>query len=202
MYHYKIKKNKKTTHKRVIIWIISLFVLAGIVYALISSHVLQKLFEKKLEKIDEEEAGIVCKENLTFVEASADTCFYFNKDGIIFKDAPITSGSLIIVIRDYSGRNYEIGDKIADKSFIDVVSGINENLYSEVGLKALSFNINVYPVEELKTMTTEGWYILFNLKQDIKSQLLALKVALKEKIKDRTNLQYIDLRIENRIYYK
>ena len=46
MYHYKIKKNKKTTHKRVIIWIISLFVLAGIVYALISSHVLQKLFEK------------------------------------------------------------------------------------------------------------------------------------------------------------
>lgn len=192
MYHYKIKKAKKRTHKRVIIWIISLFILAGIVYLLISSHILQKLFEKKPDKVDEQEIGIICK----------NTCFYFNKDGIIFKDAPITSGSLITLVQDYSNRDYKLGDKIVDKSFIDAILEINDNLYAEIGLRVLSFDINSCPVEELKAMTNEGWYILFNLKQDIKSQLLALKVALKEKIQDRINLQYVDLRIENRIYYK
>jgi hypothetical protein len=195
MYHYKIKKAKKRIRKRVIIWIISLFILAVIIYILISSHILQGLFEKKMDRIDEEGAGIICRQNFG-------GCFYFNKDGIIFKDAPMTSGSLIIIIQDYSNRNYELGNQILEKSFIDIILEINKNLFSEIGLKILSFSINSYPIEELKAITNEGWYVLFSLKRDIKNQLLVLKVGLNEKIKDRTNLQYVDLRIENRIYYK
>lgn len=193
MYHYKIKKNKKRTYKRAIIWIISLFILAGIVYVLISSHILRELFEKKPEKIDEQKMGIIC---------SVDKCFYFNKDGIVFQNAPITSGSLITIVRDYSNRNYELGDKIADKNFIDIILEINKNLYDEIGLKILNFSMDSHPIEELRATTSEGWYILFDLKRDIKNQLLTLKVALNEKIKNRIGLQYVDLRIENRIYYK
>jgi len=155
----------------------------------------KNLLKRKLEiNIKERETvGIIC---------SIGTCFYFDENGIIFDDAPNTSGSLIVVIQDNSGRNYEIGNKISEKTFIDTVLEINENLFSEIGLRVSSFNIDSYPIEELKAVTTEGWYALFNLKKDTENQLLALKVALNEKIKDRTGLQYIDLRIENRIYYK
>lgn len=155
----------------------------------------KNLFKRRLEiNIKErEEIGIIC---------SANKCFYFDGDGIIFKDAPNTSGSLITIVQDYSNRNYELGDKISEKSFVDTILEINKNLFSEIGLKILSFNISSYPIEELKAITNEGWYILFNLKKDIKNQLLALKVALNEKIKNRSDLQYVDLRIENRIYYK
>jgi len=75
-------------------------------------------------------------------------------------------------------------------------------LLQKIGLKVSSFDIESYPAEKLRVVTSESWYILFDLKRDIKSQLLALKVALDEKIKNRMSLQYIDLRIENRIYYK
>ncbi len=196
MYHYNRAKHKKRRiNKRVIIRIISLFVLAGIVYFLFFSDIPQNFFKKKPEKIDEQEIGIVCKDN-------TGTCFYLNKDGIILKDAPQTSGSLVILIKDYSDMDYKLRDKILDKSFLDILLQVKEELFSKMGLRALSFDIDSYPIEELKATTNEGWYVLFNLKKDIKNQLLTLKVALNEKIKNRTNLQYIDLRIENRIYYK
>jgi hypothetical protein len=194
MYHYKIRK-KKRVNKRVIIWIISLFVLAGIIYALYSYQVLQKFFEKKPEKIDEQEIGIVCKQDIG-------NCFYFNKGGIIFKDAPQTSGSLILLIKDYSNKDYRLGDKVLDENFLDILLQTKEELFSKMGLKAASFDIESFPVEILRVVTSESWYILFSLKRDIKSQLLALKAALDEKIQNRMNLQYVDLRIENRIYYK
>ncbi|HOZ16396.1 MAG TPA: FtsQ-type POTRA domain-containing protein [Candidatus Portnoybacteria bacterium] len=247
MYHHKINKIKKKSRKRVIIWIISLFVLAMIIYVLffspifkikeiiifgnrkvsaeeiknnlvceniiltnnknIRNQLLKKnlailelkirknLFKRKLEiNIEErEEIGIVC---------SVDRCFYFDKEGIVFQKAPITSGSLITIVQDYSNRNYELGNKIADKSFIDIILEITKDLFSEIGLKILSFNISSYPIKELKAITSEGWYVLFNLERNINNQLLLLKVGLKEKIKNRTNLHYVDLRIENRIYYK
>lgn len=191
MYHYKIRK-KKRVNKRVIIWIISLFVLAGIIYALYSYQFLQKLFEKNPEKIDEQEIGIIC----------AETCFYLNKDGIIFKDAPKTSGSLVMMIKDYSERDYKLGDKILDKSLLDILLQTKEELFSKIGIKAASFDIESIPVETLRVVTSESWYILFSLERNMKNQLLALKAALDEKIQNRMNLQYIDLRIENRIYYK
>ena len=51
-----------------------------------------------------------------------------------------TSGSLIIVIRGLFWQEITKSEtKIADKSFIDVVSGINENLYSEVWVEGPKF---------------------------------------------------------------
>lgn len=178
--------------------IISLFVLAAVIYILISFNVLQKvqkIFEKKPEKIDEQAIGIICKQDI-------DGCFYFNKDGIIFREAPNTSGNMITLIKDYSKKNYQLNSKILEKPFLDIVVKIKDDLSQKMGLKAASFDIESYPAEELRVVTSESWYILFSLDRDISSQLLALKAALDEKIENRMNLQYIDLRIENRIYYK
>lgn len=183
MYHYKIS------------WIISLFVLVGLVYVLFFSPIGQDLFKKKPEARDEQEIGIICKEHVS-------ACFYFNKDGIILRDAPQTSGNLVMLIKDYSQKDYKLGDKVLDKSFLDILSQAKEELFSKMGLRVASFDIESFPIEVLRVVTNESWYILFNLKRDIKSQLLALKAALDEKIQNRMNLQYIDLRIENRIYYK
>lgn len=246
MYHYKIKK-KKRVNKRVIIWIISLFLLAGLAYILflspiftiktiaisgnkeistdeiknslickniflttrkgIENELLKKfpkildlrikknLFRRELQ-IDlkeREEIGIICR---------AEKCFYIDNNGIIFEYAPQTSGSLVTLIKDFSERDYKLGDKVADKEIINNISAIKEYLLSELDLKVSSFDITGFPIEELRVVTKESWYLMFSLRREIKSQLSALKAALNEKIKNRIGLQYIDLRIENRIYYK
>lgn len=164
----------------------------------------KNLFKGILEvNIQEREiVGILCKEDPAFAEATAGTCFYFDKEGIVFKMAPNTSGSLITSIKDYSGKDFKLGDSILDKNFIDNVLVIRDNLLQKMGIKVFSFDIESYPTEKLRVVTGESWYILFSLQRDIKSQLLALKVALDEKIQNRMSLEYVDLRIENRIYYK
>ena len=143
--------------------------------------------------------GIACQ-----VKEETEDCFYIDKKGIIFEDAPQTSGSLILLIKDYSQREFYLGKKIFEQRIVDFISQARQDLSSEIGLTALDFNVLSFPLKDLKVMTNEGWYIIFDLEGDIKNQLLSLKAALEEKIlgEERKNLEYIDLRIENRIYYK
>jgi len=129
-------------------------------------------------------------------------CFYIDKQGFIFEDAPQTSGSLILLIKDYSQRDFYLGKEVFEEKIMEFISKIKENLFLETGVRVLDFNILSYPAKELKVMTGEGWYILFDLEREAESQILALKAALQEKIPNRQGLEYVDLKIENRIYYK
>jgi len=156
---------------------------------------------------EREEFGIVCQaekikqENVEIEQIKE--CFYIDKEGIIFEDALQTSGSLIILIKDYSGRDYRIGDNIFKENIINFIAEAEDFLLSEVNIKVMDFNNLSFPPDDLKVITGEGWYILFNLQKEARNQLLALKAVLDEKVKDkRQTLQYVDLRIENRVYYK
>jgi len=147
----------------------------------------------KLKIQERDRLGIVCQE---------ESCFYIDSLGFLFEDAPQTSGSLILLIKDFTEREFFIGKKIFEENQIGSISFIKENLFLETGIKVLDFNILFFPLTELKVVTNEGWYILFDLERDIQKQLLSLKAVLKEKIQEREGLEYIDLRIENRVYYK
>jgi len=139
--------------------------------------------------------GIICKENIG-------NCFYIDKNGVIFEDAPQTSGSLILLIKDSSSEDFSLGKKILEEQIVGSIADFKEGLFSLTNIKINWFEIYIHPPKESKVITSEGWYLLLDLTRDIKKQLSILKTALDEKIKDRKNLEYIDLRIENRIYYK
>ena len=85
---------------------------------------------------------------------------------------------------------------------------IKEALYSEAGVKPVDFNLSAFPYIDLKVITDEEWYILFSLGKDATGQILALEAALNsgpdelEELRNNKELEYIDLRLENRIYYK
>jgi len=161
-------------------------------------EVKRNLIKREIKIIikEREEFGIVCQEN-------TQNCFYIDKKGVILKEAPQTSGSLVILIKDYSNRDYKIGEKIFEEKIMNFIGETKEFLFSEVNLKVLDFDILSFPPDDLKIITNEGWYILFNLQKRAGDQLSALKAVLDEKIKDtRKDLEYVDLRIENRVYYK
>jgi hypothetical protein len=108
----------------------------------------------------------------------------------------------VLLIKDFSLEDFSMGKKLFSEQVINSIARLRNDLFSEIKAKALWFGSFTYPPKEIKVMTSEGWYVLFDLTRDIKSQLSILKAALAEKIPDRKNLQYVDLRIENRIYYK
>jgi cell division septal protein FtsQ len=55
---------------------------------------------------------------------------------------------------------------------------------------------------EIYFYTTEGWYVILNTEKDIDKQLDNLEELLKQKLLDRKGLEYIDLRLEEKIFYK
>lgn len=151
---------------------------------------------------EREEIGIICEADPAFAEATAGRCFYIDNEGIIFKKSLLTSGFMILLINDFSERQYDLGDKIFDKNLMELLLKIKDKLANELDIPLAKIDIVSYPIKDIRATTYEGWKIIFSNERNIDEQILELKTALKEKIKNTTGLEYIDLRIENRIYYK
>lgn len=153
------------------------------------------IFKKSIELkiVERKEVGIFCNQD----------CYYIDGEGVIFERAPQTSGVLILVIKDKSQNQAEIGKNVIPRELMINFLDLRNYLFSQLNLRAIDFIIESGISEDIRVNTNEGWYILFDKSRDLKNQLQALELVLKEKIgEERKNLEYIDLRIENRAYYK
>ncbi len=55
---------------------------------------------------------------------------------------------------------------------------------------------------EVKLVTQPGWYVMFSAKENPEEVIQILKRFYTEKIKNKTQIEYIDLRIKDKIFYK
>jgi cell division septal protein FtsQ len=132
-------------------------------------------------------------------------CFYIDKEGIIYKESPLISGSLVLNI--YSARNQSAGirTKVASPEMIDFILTLKEKLPKIKTADGPSLQINNFKIvslEDLRVNTSQDWQIYFSPAYSIDSQLKTLETVLEKEIKETTSLEYIDLRIENRVYYR
>ncbi len=155
----------------------------------------KRIFKKTvtLTVTERKEAGIFCKQK----------CYYIDNSGVIFETAPETSGVLILTIKDEAPGEVQEGKKVIDQQLIEKFFNVQNYLTQRLNLKALDFVINSDTFKNVKVNTNEGWYILFDQSGDFEKQLQALELSLAQAVKeDRTNLEYIDLRVDKRVYYK
>jgi len=172
-----------------------------------SIKVKKNLFKKtiSLEIKERQEIGILCKiqkQQEKTLQEVVKNCYYFDKDGVIFEEAPQTSGSLLLLIKDLSSKEHRLKENVLSRELLEKIIQIRTSLSSQFNLKISDFEINSSIPSSLKANTIEGWYIFFSTAQSIKKQIQALELALDKKIENRKELEYIDLRIENKIYYK
>ncbi len=162
------------------------------------ADVSKNFFNKRLSvRIDEREAaGIWCRH-------LEDQCFYFDKDGFLFKPAARFSGEAFLTIEDGRGKVLDLAGILDEKELIEKMNSA-KRILDELKFIAYS-NFFLAPGSfEFWIKTKEGWYVYLDKESDIPTQLVALKKFLEEKlpVSRRQNLQYIDLRVNNRIYYK
>jgi len=123
-------------------------------------------------------------------------CFEFDEEGYLFNKTFFSEGSATLKIFDFTSRKLSIGNFALEKRLFD-----NLNLILKVLEKN---NLNVEKID-LKNLETEeiivklfdGPYIYFSLNfspPDLEPII--------NKINNFNNLKYIDLRVENRVYYK
>jgi hypothetical protein len=130
-------------------------------------------------------------------------CFYFDKDGVVYAETEPSSGFLILSIVDYRTEKMTLGSPVASEEWFKSIIAARE-LLPKVGIDVAEFSIPSGSFDEFDAKTAPGWKVLFSNSTDIAKQIASLGVLLRDKlpVEKRVGLQYIDLRIQDRIYYK
>jgi len=145
---------------------------------------------------EREPAGIWC-----FVVS--DRCFYFDKNGVAYAETGKSSGFLIPNISDFRDREVTLGSLVASEEWFKNIIAVKE-LLPKIGINVAEFAIPSDSFDEFDAQTAEGWKLLFSTSSDVAKQITSLGILLRDKLpaEKRAGLQYVDLRIQDRIYYR
>lgn len=144
------------------------------------------------------EAGVWCKYN---IDRLSENCYFYDAKGVIYETAPQSlKGSLIVYIRDGRFENPALGEKVLDQDLIEYTENLIQ-LLSMVDLKPeyIFFKNNI----DIHTGFNKGWEAYFLRENNIQESVENLKLVLDKEIGNRVGeLEYVDLRLLNKVFYK
>lgn len=151
----------------------------------------------RVHAIEYDAWGVLCHGN-----NAKEECFWIDRDGVAFALAPNFTGIIVPKINDERSQEYRIGNTYMNPALMNLVAFFNERTMSDDTLQSLQFIIDAHD-ETLRMRTRAGWDILLLASNDPEKSYRNLKTALSSEIKDAVaNLEYIDLRFGNRVFYK
>lgn len=118
-------------------------------------------------------------------------CFKIDIEGVAFEN-----GKEAIVLK--TEKTVSIGDRAIAKKDLSNILDIYNSIKSDV------LEILISDKGKIIARQKEGWEIYFKLDDSVNEQAENLKLVLEQKIppENRKNLEYIDLRFGNRIFFK
>lgn len=130
-------------------------------------------------------------------------CFQFDTAGKAYKETLPSVGFLIFAVYDYRPRIISLGQPVAENDWFSNLSLARE-LLSKYLIKVGEFIIPADSFDEFYTKTAEGWTILFSISSNVPRQIDVLASFLRQRETEKNNapLQYIDLRVQGRIYFR
>ncbi len=137
-------------------------------------------------------AGIVCT-------ASTTGCYAFDKNGIVFAQAPVAEGQLYFVIQSNASTTIGLGKPVFGADEIQRFDEVyNALLANNVPVKA--FRLRDEALEEWEADLENGTVLYFDrlfVPDDLSNVIAALV-----KRPDFNALSYVDFRVPNRIYFQ
>lgn len=142
--------------------------------------------------------------NAPVVPEVQNNCFNIDEEAFAFEEALQTQGTLLLTIKNERSNQElrQIGERVTEESFLKNMLYIRDVLKetSQLGISAVLLK----DPDEVIAQTLENWDIIFVDSRLIEDQVTALREILKSQIplEKRKQLEYIDLRVEERAYYK
>jgi hypothetical protein len=169
-----------------------------------------KRFPDTLEVYAEERKpwAIYCN-NLEAAEATSsppiireEHCVYIDKEGFSYEEAPDASGPLILKIKS-DEEKLSLEETVVDAERISRITALADTLDKILGIKVIGYEIFSKIPREIRVVTADGFKIWLNLEDDFKNTAKMIQVLLNKEVGDkRLNLEYIDARFGNKIFYK
>lgn len=133
--------------------------------------------------------GILC------LAGEEQNCFYFDDQGVVFAASPQTEGNVIFLIKDDSGRLYNLGDRILALGSFDDLVAIWNSLAERFHLDNLQIGATGLIIK-----SSAGWQVYLN-----PEDLIRTRAAVQNLLQSDFNfgsLEYLDLRYLPNIYWK
>jgi cell division septal protein FtsQ len=134
----------------------------------------------------------------------SDEYYYIDRDGYVMGAIGLSDIEYELpFINRGTTTQVVVGRKIVEADNIQFIN----NFYTKFSEKIKDMYLTQVVVStvdnsEATFYTNEGWYFIVNTHSDIDRVMYNLREILAQKISQREDLSYIDLRIEDRIYYK
>jgi len=136
----------------------------------------------------------------TFVWQILDHKYLIDENGYAWANYEEKYASLPVVT-DTKNVPVQIGTKLVPAGFVTFISDLTGNFEGTTGVKIAKLEV-LDIVSDLKVTSGAGWYVYFDTTRTAKNQLTSLVRILEETRKNKRSLEYVDLRIDNRISYK
>jgi cell division septal protein FtsQ len=163
----------------------------------ISSLDIQKHYTSRSVDVvvtERKRVGIWC-----FAETDPHRCFWFDANGTLFMPSYSAEGNLTFLLEDHSRKPMALGERVLEARFLPNLISIFSALRS-IHLSAREVRLNDLGREEIEVLTYDGPKLFFSLRFPVAGAPDA--IAAVEKITALSKLQYIDFRVENKVYYK
>lgn len=121
-------------------------------------------------------------------------CYWIDRQGFVFADAPVTEGSLVFTIFDLSDESLFPGSRVEEDRFVGNLISVLENFYKTgFEVKKITFDKEL---EELHIETIDGPVFWFGTRFDSAKNLHLIKSM------DLKKIGRVDLTVEDKMYIK
>lgn len=146
---------------------------------------------------EREKAGMVCGG-----EEKAE-CFYFDGQGVIFKESPEIISASLLLLKDDSVAGISLPSQKYDKKTVEFIRAVKKDFTDQVGIGVEYFHFINSSGDIAAHVDKKFEIYLASGDHSPEDQARILKSILDGEIKDKISaLDYIDLRVDNRAYYK
>jgi cell division septal protein FtsQ len=171
-------------------------------FKLIKSLKIEKDFPNSL-------AILIMEKNPMLLLRSNGKDYVIDEKGIAYDRSDFESDFLnensLLILEDKSGKNVKEKEEAIDPGYLDFILSVREDLSRnlDISIRQLITAPNLIS-GDLSVETNEGWKIFFNKEVGLVKEIEMLKAVLGGKIEKekRQELEYIDLRTDNKVYYK
>jgi cell division septal protein FtsQ len=170
----------------------------------------RKISEVKIEKIFPDSVVVeIVERKALLMWCSAGPCYIVDENGYAYTGADFESDEIkqnnLLSVIDNSGKPVAIGEKVLDDDYIEFVISLKDKLENDTGINVNNeYGTQSKIAEEVRVKTEEGWEIFFSTTLPMEGSIQTLKTFLEKEMadKDKSKLEYVDLRAENKVYYK
>lgn len=152
---------------------------------------------------------LIAEREALIVWCSGGPCYIIDELGYAYTptdlDAPEVQENNLIQVIDSGIRTIDIGERVVSENYIQFLVMLRQIIGEKSGIRLTNEWKTPSPIaQEVEVQTLEGWRIIFSSEISPEKSIRTLETFLSEEIGEekRTNLEYVDLRVENKVFYK